>query len=69
MENSTKFTLAIDRINKKIADLNIKISKDFDNNILIAELQELLEDKKKIYKSESEEFLRIIEKYGSINNG
>ena len=69
MEISTKFTLAIDRINKKIADLNIKISKDFDNNILIAELQELLEDKKKIYKSESEEFLRIIEKYGSINNG
>ena len=69
MENSTKFTLAIDRINKKIADLNIKISKDFDNNVLKTELQELLEDKQKIYKSESEEFLRIINKYGSLNNG
>ncbi len=68
MENSTKFTLAIDRINKKIADLNIKISKDFENNNLKSILQELLEDKQKIYKSDSEEFLKIIEKYGSNNN-
>ena len=68
MDNGTRFTLAIDRINKKIADLNIRISKDLENENLKAELQILLEDKQKLYKADSEEFIKIIEKYGSNNN-
>ena len=64
-ENSAKFTLAIDRLNKKIAELNIKISKDFNNDNLNAELHELLKDKNKLYKADSEEFIKLIDKYGS----
>lgn len=66
-ENSAKFTLAIDRINKKIAELNIKISKDFDNENLKIKLQELLEDKQNLYKADSTEFISLINKYGSNN--
>ena len=64
-DNSAKFTLAIDKLNKKIAELNIKISQDFDNNALKTELHTLLEDKHKIYITNRDEFINLIEKYGS----
>ncbi len=64
-ENTAKFTLAIDKLNKKIAELNIKISKDFENEELKNTLHELLEDKLNIYKADSDEFIKLINKYGS----
>ena len=45
MENSIKFTLIIDKLNRKISELNIKISKDFNNDELQKKLQSLLEDR------------------------
>lgn len=65
MENSIKFTLAIDKLNKKIAELNIKISKDPNNENLTKELKNLLEDKEKIYKGNIENFEELLKKYGS----
>ena len=67
MENSMKFTLAIDKINKKIAELNIKIVKEVENENFKNELQILLQDKQKLYKSNKEDFEKLIEKYGSTN--
>ena len=65
MENSMKFTLAIDRINKRIAELNIKISQNLTNEELKTELKTLIEDKERIYKGNSEDFKNLLEKYGS----
>lgn len=66
MENSIKFTLAIDNLNKKIAELNIRISKDLDNETLKNELSALLEDKSRLFKeTDVNELKKLIEKYGS----
>ena len=66
MEKNVKFTLAIDTLNKKIADLNIKISKDLNNEVLKNELSILLKDKNTLLKgTDITEFEELIEKYGS----
>ena len=70
MENNVNFTLALDNLNKKIAELNIKISKDFSNQLLKDELSLLLNDREILLKeSNLEKLENIINKYGSKNNG
>lgn len=69
MENNIEFALAIDTLNKKIAELNIKISKDLNNPFFKNELEILLQDKEKLFKSlDKTELKNLIEKYGSKNN-
>lgn len=66
MEKSIKFTLAIDNLNKKIANLNIKISKDPYNDDLKKQLTILLEDKNTLYKgTDLQQLENLINKYGS----
>lgn len=66
MENNVKFALALNNLNKKIAELNIKISKDLNNEILRNELSILLEDHNKLLKEQDlEELKKIMNKYGS----
>ena len=68
MENNIEFALAIDTLNKRIAELNIKISKDLSNVVLKHELERLLNDKEKLFKSLDRNELEIlIKKYGSKN--
>ena len=68
MENSIKFTLIIDKLNRKISELNIKISKDFNNDELQKKLQSLLEDRDLLYKGNDDDVKKIIEKYGDTFN-
>ena len=68
MENSIKFTLVVDKLDRKISKLNIKISKDSNNVELQKELEELLNDKNILYKGNSNEVEKIIEKYGDTFN-
>ena len=68
-ENNIKFALALDKINRKIAQLNIKLSKDLTNPILKNELEVLLRDKNLLYKGTDVELLtELINKYGSKDN-
>lgn len=68
-ENNIKFALALDKINRKIAKLNIKLSKDLTNPILKNELETLLKDKDLLYKGTDVELLtELINKYGSKDN-
>lgn len=68
MENNIKFTLIIDKLNRKISELNIKISKDFNNDKLQKQLQSLLEDRDLLYKGNVDDVKKIIEKYGDTFN-
>ena len=68
MENSIKFTLIIDKLNRKISELNIKISKDFNNDELQKKLQSLWEDRDLLYKGNVDDVKKIIEKYGDTFN-
>ena len=66
MENNVKFALALNILTKRIAELNIKISKDSNNEILKNELSILLQDYDKLLKEQNLEELEIImNKYGS----
>ena len=65
MEISMQFTLAIDKMNQRIAELNIILSKDPNNEAAKNKLQILLNDKNLIYKGTPEEFEKLIKKYGS----
>lgn len=70
MENNVKFALALDNLNKKIAELNIKISKDLNSESLKNELSILLDDREKLLKERNLAELEIImNKYGSKKNG
>ena len=70
MENNVKFALALDNLNKKIAELNIKISKDFSNQLLKDELVVLLNDREALLKEcDMEKIEKITDKYGSRKNG
>lgn len=70
MENNIKFALAIDNLNKKIAELNIKISKDLSNSLLKNELSILLNDRETLLKeNDMEKIENLMNKYGSKNNG
>ena len=50
MENHIKFTIALDNLNAKITELNIKISKDLSNENLKNELSILLNVREKLLK-------------------
>lgn len=66
MENNVKFALALDNLNKKIAELNIKISKDFSNQLLKDELSILLSDRETLLKEvDIEKIENLMNKYGS----
>lgn len=70
MENNVKFALALDNLNKKIAELNIKISKDFSNQVLKDELEILLNDREMLLKECNMEIIEnLTNKYGSRKNG
>lgn len=69
MENHIKFTIALDNLNTKITELNIKISKDLNNEALKNELSILLNDREKLLKeTDIAELERILNKYGSSKN-
>ena len=69
MENHIKFTIALDNLNAKITELNIKISKDLSNETLKNELSILLNDREKLLKeSDITEIEKILNKYGSSKN-
>lgn len=69
MDNNVKFTIALDNLNKKITELNIKISKDLYNEVLKNELSTLLNDREKLLKeSNITELEKILNKYGSSKN-
>lgn len=70
MENNVKFALALDNLNKQIAELNIKISKDLNNSILKDELSILLSDREALLKEcNMEKIENLMNKYGSKKNG
>lgn len=69
MENNIKFTIALDNLNQKITELNIKISKDLNNESLKSELSILLNDREKLLKEcNITELEKILNKYGSSKN-
>lgn len=68
MEDTIKFTLIVDKIDRKISELNIKISKDIGNIDLKKELEELLLDKNILYKGNTTDVQKIMKKYGDIIN-
>jgi len=68
MENSTKFNLIIEKLNQKIANLNIQLSKNSNNIELQNKLNELLEDKERVYKGTVKDLDELTLKYGEINN-
>ena len=69
MENHIKFTIALDNLNAKITELNIKNSKDLSNENLKNELSILLNDREKLLKeSDIVEIEKILNKYGSSKN-
>lgn len=69
MENNIKFTLIIDKLNQKIAQLNIRISKDSNNILLKEELNNLLNDRDLLYKGNTNDLNNLIKKYGDMING
>ena len=68
MEINTKFSLIIDKLNKKISELNIKLSKDADNAKLQNELKNLLSDGDMFFKGNIQELESLIKKYGELIN-
>lgn len=68
MENNIKFALIIDKLNQKIAELNIKISKNSDNEFLKQELNKLLSDRDLLYNGNRDDLINIMNKYGEMIN-
>ena len=64
MNYNTKFSSALDKLNSKIAELNIKISKDSTNEELKHMLELLLKDRDIFYKGTLEQMELLIKKYG-----
>ena len=66
MDNNIKFSVALNNLNNKIAELNIKISKDFNNEELKTELSILLNEHDMLLKgTDTEKIESLIEKYGN----
>lgn len=66
MENTIKFTVAIENLERKIAELNIKISKDSSNQFLKDELTNLLNEKNTLLTGTDKNILEsLISKYGN----
>ena len=69
MNENTKFTILLDMLNRKIADLNIIISKDDVNKeSLEKQLEDLLNDREILYCGDHSDFTRILKKYGETIN-
>lgn len=68
METNTKFSLIIDKLNKKISELNIKLSKDTENIELQNTLNTLLSDRDLLFKGNNEQLDALIKKYGELIN-
>ena len=69
MNNNTSFVVIVNKLNKMIADLNIKISKDSQNEELKQQLEEILQHKEKLYKGTAKDLENIVFKYGDKTNG
>lgn len=66
MENTIKFTVAIENLERKIAKLNIQISKDSNNQSLKDELTNLLNEKNILLTGTDKNILEsLISKYGN----
>ena len=66
MDNNIIFSVALNNLNNKIAELNIKISKDFNNEELKTELSILLNEHDMLLKgTDTEKIESLIEKYGN----
>lgn len=66
MDNNIKFTVALENLNNKIAELNIKISEDFDNEDLKNKLSILLNERNTLLKGTNSEIIEsLINKYGN----
>ena len=66
MNNNIKFSIALENLNKKIAELNIKISKDLDNILLKNELSILLYDRDILFKGKDiKKIESLMDKYGN----
>ena len=66
MENDVKFSVALENLDRKIAELNIKISKNFDNETLKIELSNLLKEHDLLLKETDKEIIEsLINKYGN----
>lgn len=66
MNNNIKFSVALENLNRKIAELNIKISKELNNNNLKNELSILLNERDILSKGTDTEIIEsLINKYGN----
>lgn len=66
MKNNVKFTVAIENLERKIAELNIKLSKDSNNDVLQKELTTLLNEKNTLLTGTDKNILEsLISKYGN----
>ena len=66
MDNNIKFSIALENLNKKIAELNIKISKDLNNILLKNELSILLTDRDILFKgTDNKKIESLMDKYGN----
>lgn len=66
MDNNVKFTVALENLNRKIAELNIKISKELNNDNLKNELSILLNERNILSKGTDAEIIEsLINKYGN----
>jgi hypothetical protein len=67
MDKNIAFSLIIDILNRKISELNIKLSKN-ESPELRRTLDELLADKKALYEGDSDTLKAVLEKYGDLIN-
>ena len=66
MDNNIKFSVAIENLERKIAELNIKISKDLNNQVLKHELSRLLNNKAMLLKGTDSNIIEsLINEYGN----
>ena len=68
MDDNLKFAIAINNLDRKIAELNIKITKAPNDSELKDKLSILIKSKEKILSGNNKELKELIEKYGSKNN-
>lgn len=66
MDNNIKFSVALNNLERKIAELNIKISKDLNNQVLKHELSRLLNNKEILLKGTDTNIIEsLINEYGN----
>ena len=66
MDNNIKFSVALENLERKIAELNIKISKDLNNQVLKHEHSRLLNNKDMLLKGTDSNIIEsLINEYGN----